>query len=228
MAARGCVGRLCGGCKMSHCGPHLFSSKLTKGSFSRLVARSAELSTDGRYRYSLSRVWDDSLPIVLFIGLNPSTADHERDDPTIRRCMRFAQDWGCGTLLMGNLFALRSTDPRTLLSDPAPVGPANDEILSALARRAAVRVAAWGGHRAGSVRAASVAARLGTLLCLERPAGVIPGIRCTWLRTSASRAITPLAPGSEPPFQGRGMAVYRVRRDGASLRPNAPHNNVVQ
>jgi len=65
---------------------------------------SAVFSRDGRYRYALRRVWDDGKPAVLFVGLNPSTADAHRDDATIRRCTRFARDWGFGQLLVGNLF----------------------------------------------------------------------------------------------------------------------------
>jgi len=57
------------------------------------VQRAAVLSRDGLYRYALRRVWDPARPAVLFIGLNPSTADHRIDDPTIRRCVRFARDW---------------------------------------------------------------------------------------------------------------------------------------
>ena len=76
--------------------------------------------------------------------LNPSTADANRDDPTIRRCIDFAQRWGYGGLLVGNLFAYRSTDPKGLLAADDPVGPENDRHLAHLAESCNIVVAAWG------------------------------------------------------------------------------------
>ncbi len=64
-----------------------------------------------KYRYTLVRNWDSSLQRLAIIGLNPSTADAVKDDPTIRRCKHFAQAHGYGSFVMLNLFALRSTDP---------------------------------------------------------------------------------------------------------------------
>ena len=75
------------------------------------VPAGAVFSDDMVYRYRLWRTWDPDLPTCLFIMLNPSTADHEQNDPTIRRCLDFAKQWGYGQLLVGNLFALRATDP---------------------------------------------------------------------------------------------------------------------
>jgi hypothetical protein len=83
---------------------------------------------------------------VLFVGLNPSTADAHRDDATIRRCTRFARDWGFGQLIVANLFAFRTPSPRTLRRVYAPVGPDNDRWLRRLACEADVTVAAWGNH----------------------------------------------------------------------------------
>lgn len=97
----------------------------------------AHLSACGAYRYALRRTWDPARPAALFVGLNPSTADAERDDPTTRRCVRFARDWGFGGLLVGNLFAYRATRPRDLRAAAEPVGPENDWWLAALAREAA-------------------------------------------------------------------------------------------
>ena len=67
-----------------------------------------------RYRYWLRRDWDRALPQCAFIGLNPSTADAQTDDPTLRRCMGFARQWGYGSLLLVNLFGFRATDPAAL------------------------------------------------------------------------------------------------------------------
>ncbi len=77
------------------------------------MERSAVLSDCGTYRYALGRIWNPTTPPALFIGLNPSTADARQDDPTIRRCIRFARDWGYGGLLMGNLYAYRGMKTTT-------------------------------------------------------------------------------------------------------------------
>lgn len=110
----------------------------------------ATLSPCRTYRYSLERSWsDDNCAPCLFIGLNPSTADAELDDPTIRRCIRFARDWGHTGLLMGNLFALRSTDPRALVGHRDPVGPENDLAIASMAERSTRVVVAWGATDMG-------------------------------------------------------------------------------
>lgn len=70
------------------------------------------------YSYRLWRTWDESKPLVAFIMLNPSTDDETEDDPTIRRCIGYADDWGFGSLIVGNLFALRATDPQELYQHP--------------------------------------------------------------------------------------------------------------
>lgn len=106
----------------------------------------ADISECGLYRYRLWRRWKrgDS---VLWIMLNPSTADAEQDDPTIRRCISFAESWGCGGIEVVNLFALRATDPKELKAAEDPIGPQNDDIL--LSRAEAKHryvIAAWGAH----------------------------------------------------------------------------------
>ncbi|MGH2490439.1 MAG: DUF1643 domain-containing protein [Candidatus Limnocylindria bacterium] len=78
--------------------------------------------------------------------LNPSTADDGADDPTIRRCMAFAREWGYGGLEVVNLFALRATDPRRLRRSRDPVGRENDAHIQAAAERAVAMVIAWGAH----------------------------------------------------------------------------------
>ena len=92
----------------------------------RNISGHAEFSHCGNYRYRLSRVWELHRPCVVFALLNPSTADAEMDDPTIRRCMTFAKQWGYGRLEIVNLFGLRSTDPKTLASADDPFGPENE------------------------------------------------------------------------------------------------------
>ena len=104
----------------------------------------AHISEDGVYRYSLHRSWDQRLGTCLFVMLNPSTADANHDDPTIRKCVRYAKAWGFGQLLVGNLFAYRATDKAVMMRQADPVGPQNDATLAALASRADVTVAAWG------------------------------------------------------------------------------------
>lgn len=104
----------------------------------------ALISDCGLYRYTLSRVWAPKLPQVLFIGLNPSTADAMIDDPTVRRFIGFSRAWHCGGFTLGNLFAFRATRPRDIMAAPDPVGPSNDDYLVRLHRAAALTVACWG------------------------------------------------------------------------------------
>lgn len=108
--------------------------------------RSANFSRCRRYRYALWRRWAPGDGFVLLVGLNPSTADHLRDDPTIRRCIGFARDWGYSGLCVANLFALRATYPEDLLAAEDPVGPRNDQWLRRLARNAGLVVGGWGNH----------------------------------------------------------------------------------
>lgn len=109
------------------------------------MRKSATISKDGLYRYELRRRWGGfgKIDTLYWIMLNPSRADADLDDPTIRRCIKFSQVWGANALCVLNLYALRSTDPRALDSHPDPIGPENDTFLrTCLAYKSAI--AAWG------------------------------------------------------------------------------------
>jgi hypothetical protein len=108
------------------------------------VQRSARLSGCGRYRYQLWRRWGDGRKCC-FVMLNPSTADGEKDDATIRRCVGFARAWEYEQLVVVNLFAFRATDPSELLKVWDPVGPENDSALLESVIRADITICAWGG-----------------------------------------------------------------------------------
>lgn len=124
--------------------PELFTEQESPAIVKPNVIASAVISDCGKYRYSLSRVWDNSKPKVLFIMLNPSTADAEKDDPTIRRCIGFAKDWGYGGLYVVNLFALRATNPKELLTAPFVVGVENEKWIRRMSSLAHLVVCAWG------------------------------------------------------------------------------------
>lgn len=118
----------------------------------RAVTKTAELSPDARYRYTLTRVWDDSGPLMVWVLLNPSTADAETDDATVRRCVGFAERDGCGGIIMVNLFAHRATQP-AMLEEAAYgrggiVGPENRLFVQGAVSAPNVRriVCAWGNN----------------------------------------------------------------------------------
>ena len=98
----------------------------------------------GAYRYSLWRQWDTRQPRLAFVMLNPSTADTETDDATIRRCVKFARTWKFGALEVVNLFAFRATQPQILKQVVDPVGVECDRYLLAAADQAQQIVVAWG------------------------------------------------------------------------------------
>lgn len=103
----------------------------------------ASLSECGQYRWWLRRTWGEG-PEVCFVMLNPSTADHRVDDPTIRRCIGFAKDWGFGRLTVRNLYCFRSPSPKVLFRAADPIGRlrADDELAAAMT--ADRIVVAWG------------------------------------------------------------------------------------
>lgn len=127
---------------------------------------SASFSRCKQYRYTLTRTWDAALPKVMFVGLNPSTADAEVDDPTVRRCVRFARDWGFGGLVLTNLFAYRSTDPQRLKTAADPVGPENDLAIRRACKSVTCVIVAWGVHGSLDNRDREVLAMLESPHCL--------------------------------------------------------------
>ena len=122
------------------------------------MSKTATISPCGTYRYALGRGIDGAHGTrwCLFIMLNPSTADHEQDDPTIRRCVGFAKSWDGAHVTVVNLFALRATDPAELLTHPEPQGPHNlatvREHLRLTAELGGYVIAAWGAHKASRQR----------------------------------------------------------------------------
>jgi hypothetical protein len=145
--------------------------------------RSAVVSRDGLYRYSLQRHWQNAaLPgTVVWIMLNPSTADGKADDPTIRRCVGFTERMGYGHLAVVNLFAYRTTHPTVMKSARGRgvdvVGPDNDDTIMRWCREAATIVAAWGASQAVDAGRALQVRRMldddpacGPLHCLARTA----------------------------------------------------------
>lgn len=148
------------------------------------MSGTARISDCGQYRYLLTRniparYWgtgDDAREVV-FVMLNPSTADASVDDPTIRRCIGYAMDWGRTVLTVANLYALRSTDPKAIWSHPDPVGPENDMVLLDLAQANRDIVCAWGSNAKPErvERFSELAEMAGTrLMCLGTTKGGDP------------------------------------------------------
>jgi hypothetical protein len=146
------------------------------------IERGALISPDGRYRYLLTRRWAPG-PAAVFVMLNPSTADAEVDDPTIRRCMGFARSWRRGGIVVVNLYAYRATAPKELAAVDDPIGPDNNEHIRAACRLTAARpappiVCAWGASPFAVGRGRYVVEQLVnagvTLSCLGKTAAGHP------------------------------------------------------
>lgn len=118
----------------------------------------AWISEDELYRYTLARVWDDSLPRLLLCMLNPSTADHQYNDATIIRGVGYARSWGFGRLTVVNMFSYRATNPRRLrsLSKAEAIGSHTNSVIQTHLRKADLALAAWGTNGALFDREAEV------------------------------------------------------------------------
>lgn len=108
----------------------------------------ARYSTCLRYRYSLSRCWQNKAPRVAFVMLNPSKATELQNDPTVERCERRARRLGFGAFEVVNIFAWCDTDPKAMKASHDPVGPENDAAILQAADSADQVIAAWGTHGA--------------------------------------------------------------------------------
>lgn len=135
-----------------------------------MTHRNAILSACGKYRYGLERYWGNTLARVLWIMLNPSTADGTSDDPTIRRCIGFTEAWGFSGLVVANLYAYRTPYPKELRRKYAAggeiIGPENDYWLQFLAARSSLVVCAWGQYGPIPERAYAVRRMLGQVSVL--------------------------------------------------------------
>lgn len=132
-----------------------------------MMQRGAIISECGTWRYLLIRHWGAGENRLLYIMLNPSTADGVQDDPTIIRCVKRAQALGYDGIYVVNLFAFRSPSPAVLLAAPRVCGPRNNAYLKFASSRCATAVAAWGTHGHHKERDHTVPAMLNRpLLCL--------------------------------------------------------------
>ena len=113
-----------------------------------MIKKTALFSDNRKYRYTLWRTWEYEKGYIVFIGLNPSTADETEGDPTIRRCIGYAKSWGYGSLCMVNLFAFRATNPIDMQIQTDPIGPLNDIYLFDVSKQARIIIAAWGTNGA--------------------------------------------------------------------------------
>jgi hypothetical protein len=193
---------------------------------------------DYRYRLALARTWGPQAPMVC-VMLNPSTASAVEDDPTIRRVQRFARREGCGGgIVVVNLFAFRSTDPRALDSCPDPVGADNDAVIAAVlaANPAGPVVAAWGrtrwpehpGERVGwppsSTRPGSIWSALAATQMAHRSIRctftAAPSLTLTWSATALPRRIPHShQPGADLRAQHRLLAArHGVEQPGDPSR----------
>lgn len=144
-----------------------------------LQKSSAEFSPCRKYRYSLWRIWDRGKPIILFIGLNPSTADEVNNDPTITREIGYALDWGYGGLVMCNIFAFRAPKRKDMKKADNPIGgKLNDLTLKLWHVKCDLTIAAWGIDGAYLNRGQEVFEMLNplkSLYCLFVTQGGYPG-----------------------------------------------------
>ncbi len=111
-----------------------------------MIDKGAIFSECNQYRYALWRIWKREADHLMIIGLNPSTADAQNDDPTIRRCIQFARDLGFGGVFITNLFAYRATFPSDLFKAHEPAGPLNTFFLSEFKNLVTTVLIAWGNH----------------------------------------------------------------------------------
>lgn len=166
------------------------------------MKRDAEFSECGKYRYWLSRIWDEEKPNAMCIGLNPSTANGTEDDTTITNLTELLKGFGYGGFYMLNLFAFISPDPDKLREVPDPVKD-NDLYLAAVSGQCKDIIFAWGSFKQAEYRAAKVAKMFPGALCLGKTAKgkpLHPMAATIWMRSKCKL---------QPFFTGRELELKK-------------------
>jgi hypothetical protein len=130
------------------------------------VLSGATFSDCRKYRYALWRIWEPEKPLVMFIGLNPSTANETNPDRTIESVIRITENWNCGGLYMVNLFAIISKDPEILLTCDDPQGD-NDGWIERISAKCERVVFAWGAFKESKKRCSEIIDKFPDAYCLQ-------------------------------------------------------------
>ena len=133
----------------------------------KLYDSGADFSKCRKYRYTLWRFWDRSLPKVMFLGLNPSTADEIKNDPTVTRCINYAKLWGFGGMYMMNIFAFRTTYPVELKKANDPIGKNNNSWIMKISKDVDKCIGAWGNDGNFMSRHETICKIIPELYCLK-------------------------------------------------------------
>lgn len=142
-----------------------------------MIKSDALFSECEKYRYSLTRIWDEKKPTYLFIGLNPSVANSIDDDKTMKRIIDFVKRWGGGGLYMANLFSYVATKSYEMWESDEPIGTNNDQSIIELSNKADTIVLCWGSDGHKHPRALEVINLLKdnhTLYCLKKNKDMSP------------------------------------------------------
>ena len=133
----------------------------------RFIDNGAIFSNCRKYRYTLWRTWDASKPKIMFLGLNPSTADEINNDPTVTRCINYSKSWGYGGMYMMNIFAFRTTYPIELKKAKKPIGIDNNKWIKEISLSVDKTIGAWGNDGAFLNRSADIKKIVKNLYCLK-------------------------------------------------------------
>ena len=133
----------------------------------KIIDSGAKFSLCKKYRYTLWRTWDLSKPKIMFLGLNPSTADEINNDPTVARCINYAKLWNYGGMYMMNIFAFRTTYPIELKKASEPIGLDNDYWINKISKSVDKCIAAWGNDGAFLDRSNDIKSNINNLYCLK-------------------------------------------------------------
>jgi len=132
-----------------------------------IIDSGAKFSKCRKYRYTLWRTWDKLKPKIMFLGLNPSTADEIKNDPTVTRCINYSKSWGYGGMYMMNIFSFRTTYPVELKKAKDPIGSKNDYWIKKIYKDVDKCIGAWGNDGEFKNRSEDIIKLIPDIYCLK-------------------------------------------------------------